>query len=137
MKRTVSSSSATVLISNVSFNSLFRSPRLLSSSTSYRLNLLSWSSFFMVRSYTTRDFFYELFDFVFPRHFDCYMTRKWFLMRFYQPNSQCSITNLNKRFLPRPKTITSWKLIPHRSKISKNWNPPQWVPLHRFFTALQ
>ena len=33
-------------------------------------------------------------------------------------------TDLNKRSLPRPKTITAWKLIPHRSKISKNWNPP-------------
>ena len=31
--------------------------------------------------------------------------------------------DLNKRFLPRPKTTTAWKLIPHRSKISKNWNP--------------
>ena len=29
-------------------------------------------------------------------------------------------------------TITAWKLIPHRSKNSKNWNPPRWVPLHRF-----
>ena len=34
--------------------------------------------------------------------------------------SQCPRTDLNKRFLPRPKTITAWKLIPHRSKISKN-----------------
>ena len=42
-------------------------------------------------------------------------------------------SDLNKRFLPRAKTTTAWKLIPHRSKISKNWNPPHWVPLHRFF----
>ena len=41
--------------------------------------------------------------------------------------------DLNKRFLPRPNNTTVWKLIPHRSKISKNWNPPHWVPLHRFF----
>ena len=47
--------------------------------------------------------------------------------------SQCLRTDLNKSFLPRSKTITAWKLIPHRSKISKNWNPPWWVPLHRFF----
>ena len=47
--------------------------------------------------------------------------------------AQCPRKDLNKRFLPRPKTITAWKLIPHRSKISKNWNPPHWVPLHRFF----
>ena len=26
-----------------------------------------------------------------------------------------------------------WKLILHKSIISKNWNPPYWVPLHRFF----
>ena len=47
--------------------------------------------------------------------------------------SQCPRTDLNKRFLPRPKTISAWKLKPYRSKISKNWNPPWWVPLHRFF----
>ena len=47
--------------------------------------------------------------------------------------AQCPRTDLNKRFLSRPKTITAWKLIPHRSKINKNWNPPHWVPLHRFF----
>ena len=46
---------------------------------------------------------------------------------------QCPRTDLNIRNLPRPKTTTAWKLIPHRSKISKNWNPPHWVPLHRFF----
>ena len=34
--------------------------------------------------------------------------------------------DLNKRFLPRPNNTTAWKLIPHRSKISKNWNPPRW-----------
>ena len=28
--------------------------------------------------------------------------------------------DLNKRFLPRPNTTTAWKLIPHRSNISKN-----------------
>ena len=47
--------------------------------------------------------------------------------------SQCPRTNLNKRSLTRPKTTTAWKLIPHRSKISKNRNPPRWFPLHRFF----
>ena len=47
--------------------------------------------------------------------------------------SQCPRTDLNKRSLPRPRTTTAWKLIPHRSKISKNWNPTRWVPLHRFF----
>ena len=45
--------------------------------------------------------------------------------------AQCPRTDLNKTFLP--KTITAWKLIPYRSKISKNWNPQHWVPLHRFF----
>ena len=34
-------------------------------------------------------------------------------------------TDLNKRSLPRPKTTTAWKLIPHRPNISKNWNPPR------------
>ena len=52
------------------------------------------------------------------------------LFSFY---TQCPRTDLNKRFLPRPKTTTAWKLTPHRSKISKNWNPHWWVPLHRFF----
>ena len=42
-------------------------------------------------------------------------------------------TDLNERSLPRPKTTAAWKLMPHRSKISKNWNPPQWVPIYRFF----
>ena len=41
-------------------------------------------------------------------------------------NSQCPRIDLNKRFLTRLNTTTAWKLIPHRSKISKNWNPPQW-----------
>ena len=41
--------------------------------------------------------------------------------------------DLNKRSLPRPKTTTAWKIIPHRSKIGKNWNNSQWVPLHWFF----
>ena len=48
-------------------------------------------------------------------------------------NAQCPRTDLNKRFLPRLKTITARKLKPHSSKISTNWNPPQWVPLYRFF----
>ena len=47
--------------------------------------------------------------------------------------SQCPRIHLNQRSLPRPTTTTAWKLIPHRSKISKDGNPPQWVPLHRFF----
>ena len=47
--------------------------------------------------------------------------------------TQCPRTKINKRFLLRAKTTTAWKLIPHRSKISKNWNPPHWDPLHRFF----
>ena len=34
--------------------------------------------------------------------------------------------DLNKMPLLRPKTTTAWKLIPHRSNISKNWNPPWW-----------
>ena len=47
--------------------------------------------------------------------------------------TQCPRTDLNKKSLPRLKTTTAWKLISHRSKISKNWNLPRWVPLHRFF----
>ena len=38
--------------------------------------------------------------------------------------SQCPRVDLNKKFLPRPKNTAAWKLTPHRSKISKNWNPP-------------
>ena len=61
---------------------------------------------------------------------------------FSKPNSylggpsQCPRTDLDKRSLPRPKTTTAWKLTPHSSKISKNWNPPHWDPHrlhHRFF----
>ena len=37
---------------------------------------------------------------------------------------QCPRRGLSKRFLPRAKITTVWKPIPHRSKISKNWNPP-------------
>ena len=48
-------------------------------------------------------------------------------------NAQCSRTDLIKRSLPRPKTTTAWKSIPHRAKVSKNWTTPQWVPLHKFF----
>ena len=33
---------------------------------------------------------------------------------------QCPRADLNKRFLPRANTTTAWKLIPHRSNISKN-----------------
>ena len=41
-------------------------------------------------------------------------------------NAQCLRTDLNKRFLPKPNTTIAWKLIPHRSNISKIWNPPRW-----------
>ena len=34
--------------------------------------------------------------------------------------SQHPRTDLNKKFLPTPKTTTARKLIPHRSNISKN-----------------
>ena len=47
--------------------------------------------------------------------------------------AQCPRADLNKKLLPRPKTTTAKKLIPHRSKIGKNQNPPWWVPLNRFF----
>ena len=39
---------------------------------------------------------------------------------------QCPRMELNKRSLPKPTTIAGWKLIPHRSKICMNWNPPRW-----------
>ena len=57
----------------------------------------------------------------------------WDWLTFNRSLAQCPRTDLNKRFLPTPKTTTAWKLIPHRSKFSKNWNLPRWVPLHRFF----
>ena len=47
--------------------------------------------------------------------------------------TQCPRTDLNKTFLPRPTTITAWKLIPHRSKISMNWNPLHWDPIIKYF----
>ena len=74
-----------VLISNVPFSSLFRSPRLLSSSTSYRLILLSSSSFLSWFGHTPlENIFFELY--VLLRYFYRYMTRKWFLVRLYQSN---------------------------------------------------
>ena len=51
--------------------------------------------------------------------------------KFFCP--QCPRTDWKKTFLSSTKTITAWKLIPHRSKISENWNPPHCVPLHRFY----
>jgi hypothetical protein len=47
--------------------------------------------------------------------------------------SQCATMNLNKRSLPKPTTTTGWKLIPHRSKISMNWNPLHWDPIIKYF----
>ena len=46
---------------------------------------------------------------------------------------QCPRTDLNKRSLPRPKTTIEWKLIPHRSKITMNWNPPHCIPINKIF----
>ena len=43
--------------------------------------------------------------------------------------TQCPTMKLNKRSLPKPTTTTGWKLIPHRSKISMNWNPLHWDPI--------
>ena len=43
--------------------------------------------------------------------------------------TQCPTMKLNKRSLPKPTTTTRWKLIPHRSKISMNWNPLHWDPI--------
>ena len=43
--------------------------------------------------------------------------------------AQCATMKLNKRSLPKPTTTTGWKLIPHRSKISMNWNPLHWDPI--------
>ena len=53
----------------------------------------------------------------------------------YLPHSeaQCATTKLNKRSLPKPTTTTGWKLIPHRSKISMNWNPLHWDPIMKYF----
>ena len=51
---------------------------------------------------------------------------------FCEIKSQSPRIDLNKWFLPRPNEIlsqhlyTAWKLIPHRSNISKSWNPTHW-----------
>ena len=52
---------------------------------------------------------------------------------FFKRTPECPRTDLDKIFLPLPKTTTAWKLIPQWSKISKIWNPPHWKALHRFF----
>ena len=47
---------------------------------------------------------------------------QWAIYR-YVNLAQRPRTDLNKRFLPRPNTTIAWKLMPHRSNISKIWNP--------------
>ena len=64
----------------------------------------------------------------FPRDFEkisyC-LTLIWLLETVGNSSgAQCPRIDLNKSFLPRPNTTTVWMLKPHRSKISKNWNPP-------------
>ena len=82
-----------------------------------------------------------------PKHFDIHLAKSQFLDMFvtcyideyslilwlpychrHTPFSQRLSTysapqspriDLNKRFLPRPNTTTAWKLIPHKSNISK------------------
>ena len=49
----------------------------------------------------------------------------------WQTRHSMARANLNKSVWLVINTTTAWKLIPHRYKISKNWNPPHWV--HRFF----
>ena len=50
----------------------------------------------------------------------------WILRTFFgkgiwcKARSQRPRIDLNKKFLPRPNATTAWKLIPHRSNISKN-----------------
>ena len=46
--------------------------------------------------------------------------------------AQCPRMELNKRSLPKAMTTAGWKLIPHGSKISMNWNPPHWDPITKF-----
>ena len=75
-------------------------------------------------------------DLTFRNMYDSHLTKKVLYLR-YRISPSCKAqrprTDLNKRSLPRPKTTTAWKLTPHRSKISKNWNPPHWVHLHKLF----
>ena len=81
-----------------------------------------------------KGFFFEVEEWGHDKNLAHFYKIKWF--KNYQKFvlvTQCPRTGLNKRFLPKPKTTIAWKLIPHRSKISNNWNPPHWVPLHRFF----
>ena len=47
--------------------------------------------------------------------------------------TQCPTMKLNKRSLPKPTTPTGWKLIPHRSKISMNWNLLHLDPIIKYF----
>ena len=48
-------------------------------------------------------------------------------------STQCARTDLNKRSLPKPTITAGWKHIPHRSKISMNWNPPRPGGSHYIF----
>ena len=47
-------------------------------------------------------------------------------------STQRPTMKLNKRSLPKPTTTTGWKLIPHRSKLSMNWNPLHWDPIIKY-----
>ena len=51
----------------------------------------------------------------------------------FKVNSSVLEQILNKRSSPRAKINTAWKIIPHSSKITKNRNPPHWVPLLTIF----
>ena len=98
-------------------------------------------SFFKSRTFIVHDFCPPtLFSYTYPRflfigHFTFISIEDNFWKNLLQKVilPQCPRSDLNKRFLPRAKTTTAWKLIAHRSKISQNWIPPHWVLRFGFF----
>ena len=65
-------------------------------------------------------------DFSLTPCFICWCCRHAWRYSAIHTKSQRPRIDLNNRFLPRPNTTTAWKLLPHRSYISKNYNPTHW-----------
>ena len=97
---------------------------------------VSWNHFWRPNSFMCFHEICTTSSFIEIRSMHVYSKNHEYLVKtqLHKNKTQCpSTTDLNKRFFPRPNNTTPWQLITHRSKISKNWNPPHWVPLYRFF----
>ena len=99
-----------------------------------KINTCSYRNFILIMIFIHFLSAYSFFALLYSTQFNLIYSTSFRPLHFVTIRlTQCPRTDLNKRFLPRPKTTTAWNIILHRSKISKDWNPPHWVPLHRFF----